>query len=279
MSFPDDIISQILDSCGRNFLYVGTVNRQFYQCSAGRSTNISEVFSSRSKLLECLADVAGRSAISYLHPFEIVATSQIKANENIRIAECLLSNGFQWNPLCLNSALKSKNFYILNWVINRNLPWKPLEVLSSCVLEGDLDGMKHLYKWGFKPDKSVVGLAAECSNRDIIDWLIEVGCSVSNVVEIFASNGDLYSVVWANVRHGLLCTKKSLDAAALSGNEWLVDYMLNLSIEADITTLECACVGNSLATIELLQEKFPKIFDLVDFDEIEDLFARYDSYD
>lgn len=275
MSFPDDIIVQIFDFVGsKNFLYLGTVNHQFYKCYPERITCVCTVLDSCAKYLECMNN-GGGFYIPKQNPFNVVATS--RGEESIKVSEFLL-NDFLWDPKCVNFALSSRNFQFLNWVIHKKLDWNPLEVFSQCVIRGDIDGMKYLHSLGYHPDECVAGLCAEYGERDIIDWLVTVGCPVPNVVEVFASNGDLYNVVWANVRHSLPCTKKTLDAAACSGNEWLVDYILNLGIKADIETLECACVGKDcLAIINLLQEKSPEIFDLVNMDAIGDLYARYNE--
>ena len=246
MILPRDVMRAIYGFSGKNFLFFGTVSKQFHDSCDDRKTCVLVSLESRSKTEECL-NSGGRGRMGQVEPFRVIAAGQ----GSFGSAECLLSNGFDWDLGCIDDAVDSRNFDFLGWIQGSMLEWYPQDTFKAAARVGDLECAKFLCSLGCSPTNGVADVAADYGQTEFIVWLQDVGCPVSNVVEIFASYGDFNSVLWAN-RRGMMCTKAALDAAAFSRNDQLVKYMLNLGLVPDERTLESACLGGAAATIDLL---------------------------
>jgi hypothetical protein len=264
MLLPYEIVSEVCGFLDGVFLHVGTLNKQFHEIYKGRDTFISL---ETCKLVdECIHNNNGRVLMENSQPFDMLAQTN-----NTKVAEHLLSNSFVWKCGSVNTAIRTRNFEFVQWVIDKKLHWNPMAALSLTAFFGDLDGMKFMYGLGYKPDVAVVGLAAEYGDRETLQWIIDIGCPTDTMVEILSLNGHIEEVKWANSQ-GLPCNKASLDRAAICGCYDMVTYMLDMGIEADIDTLECACISGSDDILNVLTGTFPHD----DFDVI-GLLARYND--
>ena len=254
MNLPGDVMKAIYDFGSENFLFFGSVSKQFRYSCEDCKTCVVNCLESRSKTEECLKS-GGRARMGRVEPFRMIASG----HGAFESAECLLSNGFDWDLTCIHDAVDARNFEFIGWIQGLMLEWYPQETYSVAARVGDLECAKYLYSLGCSPEMGVASVAADYGQTQFIEWLQHVNCPVSTVVEVFASNGDLKKVVWAN-RRGLSCTKPALDAAAYSRNDVLVSYMLGLGLVPDEKTLESACVGGAAATIELLFRDYQHLF-------------------
>lgn len=264
-----------------NFLFIRTVNKKWYtfgEQEQPENTSLSEIMKSVPRINEALSYDGGsnfltRYAWSYLGGTIIDYSLLDRIGRNI-------VNKIPWDPLAVCAAGTNNNFNLIIWLKHFNhenyykLVWDPALSISSAALEGNLEFMKSMYKIGHIPTKESSKMAALKGAIPVLSWLKSINCSMEDVVQYLAEEGNLDGLIWAN-SNGIPCDEHTLDAAAYGGNIDVIMYLIQKGEKFTRRTLESAACGGNSRTFRYLAEMYPRFVD----SRLNNLAARYTDID
>jgi len=281
---PDDVWDNILQysEFENNFLFLRTVNKQWYNAGSkiekSHATSLSEIMKSVSRVQETINDQKGLKLLCrYGWPYlGEVFMDYCLLNEIAR----KFVKSVPWDPLSVCSAGTKDNFNFIIWLKTYNnenshkLMWDPAISMSSAALEGNLSFMTSMYKIGHIPTIESSKMAALKGSIPVLSWLQSINCSMEDVTQYLAEEGNLEGLVWAN-SHGIPCDIWTLDAAAYGGHIDVVLYLIENVQEPTRDTLESAACGGNIRTFEYLASRYPELVD----PRLYDLAVRYMDID
>ena len=263
-----------------NFLFIRTVNKKWYNFDKEQSknTSLTEIMKSVPRINEALSYVKGSQFLTRYAWFYMGETI-IDYDLLDRIGRNII-NKIPWDPLSVCAAGTNNNFNFIIWLKyfnNENyykLVWDPALSISSASLEGNLEFMKSMYKIGHIPTKESSKMAAIKGAIPVLSWLKSINCSMEDVAQYLAEEGNLDGLMWAN-SHGIPCDEHTLDAAAHGGDLGVIMYLIQNVEEPTRRTLESAACGGNSRTFRYLAEMYPRFVD----SRLNNLAARYTDID
>ena len=262
-----------------NFLFIRTVNKDWYDFDKQyKHTSLSEIMKSVLRINEAIGYDGGRIFLTR-YAWDYMGESINDYTLLDQIGRNII-NKIPWDPLSVCSAGTNNNFNFIIWLKHFNrenyykLVWDPALSISAASLQGNLKFMKSMYKIGHIPTVESSKMAALKGDIPTLSWLKSINCSMEDVVQYLAEEGNLDGLVWA-ISHGIPCDEHTLDAAAYGGNIDVIMYIIRNVQKPTRKTLEAAaCSGNS-RTFRYLAEMYPRFVD----SRLINLAARYVDID
>lgn len=268
METPDDVLSNILEYSGKEYLFLSTVSKRFnynYNEKFSNETSIQSILCTPQRLSNAIS-CGYKPKQNDLHN----VCKYVKEGTG-SIVETLLKNGVKWDEVTLITAVEYGNDDYVSWVMSSGLTWTPDTLFCAFCMFDSIKLFDMLMETGYTYPKNCINIAAHYDSKNILKWLSKN--STDNMfMGVLAENGHIDTIRELCDDFGVRCDNHTLNCAATGEFLEVIEYLLNnqnCSVTVD-TIYHSSCSSNTEVR-NYFGSRYPELYN----SHVLDILERY----
>lgn len=262
----NDVLSNILEFSGKDYLYLSTVSKEFNRIynKKTKETSTKSILTNE-KTLNHAIECGYEPTYKDLH-FVCKYTKEGIGS----IVNTLLKNGVTWDKNTLIFAIEYNNDDYILWVLSTGLDWDPDALFCASSMFDNTRLFNILIDLGYTYSQSCINIAANYDSKKILHLLSKK--HVDNLfMGILAENGHMETMMELCDK-GVKCDNYTLNCAVTGNSIDIIEYLLNnQKCEVTSDTIYHSSCSSNPEVRNYFRTRYPELYN----SHILDILERY----